>query len=112
MEVYVGFSFNWVIFLTYKRPYHFLSFPAFKLKPWRFSSTIAAFSFLLFAFNLCLCFIPSVAELQRFKHPVKADGTLSFLVVGDWGRRGLYNQSQVALQVTCIRLSFSISISL
>ncbi|KAE8076415.1 hypothetical protein FH972_015070 [Carpinus fangiana] len=55
--------------------------------------------FLLFAFNLCLCFIPSVAELQRFKHPVKADGTLSFLVVGDWGRRGLYNQSQVALQM-------------
>lgn len=49
----------------------------------------------------CVCFIPSIAELQRFKHPVKADdgSLISFLVVGDWGRRGLYNQSQVALQM-------------
>ena len=31
--------------------------------------------------------------------PPKSDGTLSFLVVGDWGRRGSYNQSQVARQV-------------
>ncbi|XP_024993709.1 purple acid phosphatase 8-like [Cynara cardunculus var. scolymus] len=40
-----------------------------------------------------------VAELQRFEHPVKSDGSLSFLVVGDWGRRGLYNQSNVAYQM-------------
>ncbi|KAB2090056.1 hypothetical protein ES319_A03G101400v1 [Gossypium barbadense] len=39
------------------------------------------------------------AEFQRFQHPVKADGSLSFLVIGDWGRKGAYNQSQVALQV-------------
>ncbi|PKI71721.1 hypothetical protein CRG98_007854 [Punica granatum] len=38
-------------------------------------------------------------ELQRFNHPTKPDGSLSFLVVGDWGRRGLFNQSQVASQM-------------
>ncbi|GMI87480.1 purple acid phosphatase 3 [Hibiscus trionum] len=43
-----------------------------------------------------------VAELQRFEHAAKPDGSLSFLVVGDWGRRGLYNQSQVALQMGII----------
>ncbi|XVF85547.1 hypothetical protein PTKIN_Ptkin17bG0126000 [Pterospermum kingtungense] len=41
----------------------------------------------------------TLAELHRFQHSAKADGSLSFLVVGDWGRRGLYNQSQVALQM-------------
>lgn len=41
----------------------------------------------------------TVAELQRFQHSAKADGSLSFLVVGDWGRRGHYNQSEVALQM-------------
>ncbi|KAL4575627.1 hypothetical protein LXL04_022477 [Taraxacum kok-saghyz] len=41
-----------------------------------------------------------VAELQRFDHqPTKADGSLDILVVGDWGRRGLYNQSDVAFQM-------------
>lgn len=41
------------------------------------------------------------AELQRFDHPsVKADASLSFLVIGDWGRKGTYNQSQVAYQVS------------
>ncbi|KAJ0651626.1 putative Acid phosphatase, Peroxidase [Helianthus annuus] len=44
------------------------------------------------------------AELQRFQHPVKADGSLRFLAIGDWGRRGLYNQSNVAYQVTLITL--------
>lgn len=39
------------------------------------------------------------AELQRFAHPPKDDGSLSLLVVGDWGRKGAYNQSQVAVQV-------------
>ncbi|GLT73859.1 hypothetical protein SLA2020_456900 [Shorea laevis] len=53
---------------------------------------------------LCFCLWLSLvssssAELQRFQHPVKADGSLSFLVVGDWGRKGLYNQSEVAFQM-------------
>ncbi|KAL5760787.1 hypothetical protein ACOSQ2_019625 [Xanthoceras sorbifolium] len=46
--------------------------------------------------------ISSMAELQRFYHPTKADGSLSFLVVGDWGRKGLYNQSQVSFQMGII----------
>ncbi|CAL5396851.1 unnamed protein product [Camellia sinensis] len=46
-----------------------------------------------------LCFSVSIAELERFEHPAKADGSLSVLVVGDWGRKGNYNQSQVALQM-------------
>ncbi|GFZ21365.1 Calcineurin-like metallo-phosphoesterase superfamily protein [Actinidia rufa] len=41
----------------------------------------------------------SFAALQRFEHPAKADGSLSFLVIGDWGREGFYNQSEVALQM-------------
>lgn len=43
--------------------------------------------------------ISCVAELERFEHAGKPDGSLSFLVVGDWGRRGHYNQSQVAFQM-------------
>lgn len=39
------------------------------------------------------------AELQRFPHTPKTDGSLNFLVLGDWGRRGEYNQSEVAFQV-------------
>lgn len=39
------------------------------------------------------------AELQRFEQAVNPHGSLSFLVVGDWGRRGDYNQSRVALQM-------------
>ncbi|XAR49486.1 Acid phosphatase [Bertholletia excelsa] len=39
------------------------------------------------------------AELERFEHPPKPDGSLSFLVLGDWGRRGAFNQSQVAVQM-------------
>ncbi|GMP26071.1 hypothetical protein CsSME_00002666 [Camellia sinensis var. sinensis] len=46
-----------------------------------------------------LCFSVSIAELERFEHPAKADGSLSVLVVGDWERKGNYNQSHVALQM-------------
>ncbi|XP_058079308.1 purple acid phosphatase 17-like [Magnolia sinica] len=48
---------------------------------------------------LALCFISSSAEFHRLEHAAKNDGSLSFLVVGDWGRRGTYNQSQVATQM-------------
>lgn len=85
-----------------RQSYHFLSFPALKVEAaMAFLFHHAKLFCLFFAFSLCVCFIPSIAELQRFKHPVKADdgSLISFLVVGDWGRRGLYNQSQVALQV-------------
>lgn len=39
------------------------------------------------------------AKLPRFEHPSKGDGSLRFLVVGDWGRKGEFNQSEVAFQV-------------
>ncbi|CAL5354614.1 unnamed protein product [Camellia sinensis] len=42
---------------------------------------------------------PSVAELQRLEHHGKSDESLSFLVIGDWGRGGLYNQSEIAFQM-------------
>ncbi|XVF02986.1 hypothetical protein REPUB_Repub04eG0221600 [Reevesia pubescens] len=51
------------------------------------------------AVMFCAFVVPSFAELQRFEHPIKSDGSISFLVVGDWGRKGLYNQSKVAFQM-------------
>ncbi|XAR55330.1 Acid phosphatase, partial [Bertholletia excelsa] len=47
----------------------------------------------------CLNLVCSFGELQKFEHNPKANGSLSFLVIGDWGRRGFYNQSLVALQM-------------
>ncbi|KAK8969651.1 Purple acid phosphatase 7 [Platanthera guangdongensis] len=53
----------------------------------------ALFSLLLL---LCFLFSSSFATLPRFQHPVKDGDSLRLLVVGDWGRKGLFNQSQVA----------------
>ncbi|KAB1205986.1 Purple acid phosphatase 3 [Morella rubra] len=56
--------------------------------------------FLFVAANVWLCWVPSEADgLPRFVLPMKAEKSLSFLVVGDWGRKGLYNQSEVAIQM-------------
>uniref|UniRef100_A0A2N9J1M2 Purple acid phosphatase n=1 Tax=Fagus sylvatica TaxID=28930 RepID=A0A2N9J1M2_FAGSY len=67
---------------------------------------MAAFSqkllYVTFTTILSLCLVLSQAELQRFGQAAKADGSLSFLVVGDWGRRGDYNQSDVAHQMGII----------
>ena len=41
------------------------------------------------------------AELPRLEQSPKADGSLTILAVGDWGRHGEFNQSRVAAQV-CI----------
>ncbi|KAG6707988.1 hypothetical protein I3842_06G058300 [Carya illinoinensis] len=58
------------------------------------------FLYVMFAaIILSKCLVPSVAELRRFEQATKADGSLSFLVVGDWGRRGGYNQTEVAHQM-------------
>ncbi|KAK0587642.1 hypothetical protein LWI29_026249 [Acer saccharum] len=46
-----------------------------------------------------LVFSAYADQLQRFEHPTKTHDSLSFLVLGDWGRRGDFNQSQVALQM-------------
>lgn len=55
--------------------------------------------YLVFTALVGLCSVSSVAELLRLEQQAKADGSLSFLVVGDWGRRGSFNQSRVALQM-------------
>ncbi|TKY61094.1 Purple acid phosphatase 17 [Spatholobus suberectus] len=52
---------------------------------------------IIISFGLCILY--ASAELQRFAHPSKHDGSLNFLVIGDWGRRGAYNQSEVAFQM-------------
>ncbi|RVW34564.1 Purple acid phosphatase 3 [Vitis vinifera] len=55
--------------------------------------------YLVFTALVGLCSVSSVAELLRLEQQAKADGSLSFLVVGDWGRRGSFNQSRVGLQM-------------
>ncbi|XP_028805500.1 purple acid phosphatase 3 [Neltuma alba] len=56
-------------------------------------------SSLLWSTCFCVCFLSVLSLLERRDHPVKDDGSLSFVVVGDWGRKGEYNQSQVAAQM-------------
>ncbi|CAN8313308.1 unnamed protein product [Cochlearia groenlandica] len=55
----------------------------------------------MFLCFLLLSFVTKLeAEVTRIKQPSNNfDGSISFLVIGDWGRRGLYNQTQVALQM-------------
>lgn len=57
------------------------------------------FQYLIFLASFGVYFVLCAAEFPYLKQSVKADGSLSFLVVGDWGRKGLYNQSDVAFQV-------------
>ncbi|KAE9601042.1 putative Acid phosphatase [Lupinus albus] len=49
--------------------------------------------------TITLCFVASSATLQRFTASPKKDESLSFLVVGDWGRKGAHNQTKVAAQM-------------
>ncbi|KAI3855186.1 hypothetical protein MKW92_036366 [Papaver armeniacum] len=62
------------------------------------SSCLTFYSLSIIFLLTCLV-SSSFGELQRFEHPIKEDGSLNFLVVGDWGRKGLYNQSHVAHQM-------------
>ncbi|XP_062118078.1 purple acid phosphatase 17-like [Humulus lupulus] len=57
-------------------------------------SYVSVFFFLLLSLVLLVS-----SELEQFNQPPKEDGSLSFLVIGDWGRRGDFNQSQVAFQM-------------
>ncbi|XP_072991175.1 purple acid phosphatase 3-like [Typha latifolia] len=63
-----------------------------------FSATMALVLFFVAA-SLLLRSIPSSAELTSLDHSPKNGRSLSALVIGDWGRRGEYNQSQVATQM-------------
>ena len=59
---------------------------------------------------LSMCVVAYGGELTRIIHQPKNEEMLSLLVLGDWGRRGLYNQSEVANQVS-LSLSLPLSIS-
>ncbi|MBA0729338.1 hypothetical protein Golax_022930 [Gossypium laxum] len=59
--------------------------------------------------GLLLVSPPAKAELERVERAAKADGSLSFLVVGDWGRKGLYNQSQMGSIGEKLEVDFIIS---
>lgn len=48
---------------------------------------------------LCLLADKSYSSLQDVRSVKKTGSSLNFLVVGDWGRKGLYNQSEVATQM-------------
>ncbi|XP_009607042.1 purple acid phosphatase 3 [Nicotiana tabacum] len=53
-------------------------------------------------FTFFFLLLKATAELHRLEHPAKTDGSLSILVVGDWGRKGTYNQTEVAHQMGII----------
>lgn len=63
--------------------------------------------FLILTACLSLCLAFKADEIQRFQQQANANGTLSFLVVGDWGRRALFNQSKVAEQVRFNNFTFT-----
>lgn len=49
---------------------------------------------------LCLQLVCNLAEFPKIEHFSKRNSdSLTFLVVGDWGRGGNFNQSRVATQV-------------
>ncbi|EOA31008.1 hypothetical protein CARUB_v10014151mg [Capsella rubella] len=54
---------------------------------------------LLLLYTCATLVVVSNGELQRFMEPAKSDGSVSFIVIGDWGRRGSFNQSIVAYQM-------------
>ncbi|XP_049354198.1 purple acid phosphatase 8-like isoform X2 [Solanum verrucosum] len=54
---------------------------------------------IIFLVSFGFCFLVSCAEFPYFNQSLKDDGSLSFLVIGDWGRKGLYNQSELAFQM-------------
>lgn len=58
--------------------------------------------------NLLSFLVLASSILPVTEHEPKANGLLQLLVVGDWGRKGEYNQSQVAVQVS---LSLSLCVS-
>ncbi|KAJ4961790.1 hypothetical protein NE237_021700 [Protea cynaroides] len=66
-----------------------------------FNRSFMAVLFLTFS----LCFVSTLAKLQQIDHPLNSD-SLRILVVGDWGRLGHYNQTEVAFQMGRIAEEF------
>ncbi|KAL5702797.1 acid phosphatase [Ranunculus cassubicifolius] len=66
--------------------------------------------FITFIIIACLGISRTNAELERLQHPTKnKDGSIDFLVVGDWGRKGAYNQSHMGKIGERKNVSFIIS---
>ncbi|KAL7105908.1 hypothetical protein ACP275_07G076200 [Erythranthe tilingii] len=62
------------------------------------SSSILKWSLLITC--ICLHIARNLAQFPRIEHAsIKNGGSVSFLVVGDWGRGGNFNQSKVATQM-------------
>ncbi|XP_057794159.1 purple acid phosphatase 4-like isoform X2 [Salvia miltiorrhiza] len=55
----------------------------------------------------------SKGEFERFEASTKADGSITALVIGDWGRKGQYNQSLLATQMgkTAEKINIDFTIS-
>ncbi|KAL3628498.1 hypothetical protein CASFOL_027544 [Castilleja foliolosa] len=47
----------------------------------------------------CLCDVNVMARLVGIRQGTRVESQVSFLAVGDWGRKGLFNQSAVAQQM-------------
>ncbi|PHT28858.1 Purple acid phosphatase 17 [Capsicum baccatum] len=65
----------------------------------KFSKNSMVLCFWLAIVFVMLSSASASTRLKKFDHPTKGDGTLNFLVIGDWGRRGTYNQSHIAHQM-------------
>ncbi|CAL0329804.1 unnamed protein product [Lupinus luteus] len=70
---------------------------------------------LVFIVTITLCLVVSSASLYHYYPSPRINGSLSFLVIGDWGRKGAYSQRKVANQqqgllVFPLHLQFSISL--
>lgn len=63
----------------------------------------ASLTMAMFALTLAMAGVLLVAktdaELTQVEHTPKTEGSLAILAVGDWGRRGQFNQTLVAQQV-------------
>lgn len=70
------------------------------------ATSLKIMNLMLILLGICLVFHSEVmhAKLTTFIQPTKQDKSLSFLVVGDWGRKGSFNQSLVASQVNIYQL--------
>ena len=66
---------------------------------------------LLLGFLIFKLTIGPVEEVKKGHQKDALESALDFFVIGDWGRRGLYNQSQVAIQVYLLLIHGSLYIT-
>ncbi|CAL0329805.1 unnamed protein product [Lupinus luteus] len=64
---------------------------------------------LIFIATIALCLVVSSAWNFQHNPSTKPDGSVSFLVIGDWGRNGAHNQKKVANQMGIIAKKLDIN---